>query len=253
MDQIIKHGVQMAASLDPASQKELRATLETIFSDAGKKLDFNTPQNRASIQSLAKAFQSIFEKAGNTSIDFNKLMKMPAQDTFAELGRIAATQFWDAWNAVASSGGVGGGVVNSVKQQLAALTAERDRLMSDYEKASKMYDRYDNAMGVRYMESDEFTPLHKQKDIDKQAYDVMDHYDTSLEQLSKLEKGAKGYNVALLQAFEAYEKLFKMKAPATNGNIHIKANPCRSLKYKALQGFYFSASRQDIFQCAPSR
>lgn len=211
MDQIIKHGVQMAASLDPASQKELRATLETIFSEAGKKLDFNTNQNRASIQSLAKAFQSIFEKAGNTSIDFSELMKMPSDKMFKELGTIAATQFWDAWNAVSGSDGIGG-VVNSVNKQIDALTRQRDKLMSDYEKASKMYDRYDNAMGVRHMESDEFTPLHKQKDINKQAYEVMDYYDSSLERLAQLEKGTKGYNAALLQAFESYEKLFKMKA-----------------------------------------
>lgn len=211
MDQIIKHGIQLAASLDPASQKEMRATLTKIFSEAGIKINFDTPENRTNIQNLAKAFQTIFAKAGNTSIDFSKIMKMPSDQMFKELGTIAATQFWDAWNAVANSAG-GGGVVSGVKQQLDALTKQRNKLMSDYEKASKMYDRYDNAMGVRYMESDEFTPLHKQKDIDKQAYSVMDNYDNSLEQLSQLEKGAKGYNAALLQAFESYEKLFKMKA-----------------------------------------
>lgn len=211
MNQVIKHGIQMVASLDPASQKTLRSTLEEIFSEAGKKLDFNTGEARTSIQNLAKAFQSIFEQAGNTSIDFSKLMKMPSDQMFKELGTIAATQFWDAWNAVSSRGGAGG-IVNGVKQQLDALTKERDKKMSEYEKASKMYDRYDNAMGLRYMESDEFTPLHKQKDINKQAYDVMDHYGNSLAQLEQLERGAKGYNVALLQAFESYEKLFKMKA-----------------------------------------
>lgn len=136
MDKVIKHGIQLSTSLDPSSQKELRTTLETIFSEAGSKLDFNTPQNRANIENLAKAFQSIFTKAGNTSIDFSKIMKMPSDKMFAELGTIAATQFWDAWNSVASRVGTSKGQMD-FSAQLDKLIKQRDNLMRKQESIEK--------------------------------------------------------------------------------------------------------------------
>lgn len=136
MDKVIKHGIQLSTSLDPSSQKELRTTLETIFSEAGSKLDFNTPQNRANIENLAKAFQSIFTKAGNTSIDFSKIMKMPSDKMFAELGTIAATQFWDAWNSVAGGVGTSKGQMD-FSAQFDKLIKQRDNLMRKQESIEK--------------------------------------------------------------------------------------------------------------------
>lgn len=200
----------VSPTLNKGEKEKLKSELNAIFTDASK-IDFNTPETRASLNSLTNAFKAIFSAAGITNIDFNELINMPAANSFAKLGELASTQFWDAWNAVATQSNKNG-IVNNVQQQLAQLERERASSMKQLNSVKQMMDRYDNAAGVAYLELDEFSQLPKQKDIDKQANMVMDQYDDSLTKLSELTKGAKGYNLALLQAFESYENLFRMKA-----------------------------------------
>lgn len=209
---ITKHMIETIVSptLNKGEKEKLKSELNAIFTDASK-IDFNTPETRASLNSLTNAFKAIFSAAGITNIDFNELINMPAANSFAKLGELASTQFWDAWNAVATQSNKNG-IVNNVQQQLAQLERERASSMKQLNSVKQMMDRYDNAAGVAYLELDEFSQLPKQKDIDKQANMVMDQYDDSLTKLSELTKGAKGYNLALLQAFESYENLFRMKA-----------------------------------------
>ena len=44
MNKVIKHGLQVAASLEPTSQKELRSVLRNIFTE-GSHIDLNNPEN----------------------------------------------------------------------------------------------------------------------------------------------------------------------------------------------------------------
>ena len=118
---VTKHVIELMTSLNKSSEKDLKARLHTIFADAGN-IDFNTSASRESMLNLIKAFQTIFSQAGVTGINFEEMIKMPDANAFTELGKLAATQFWDAWNSVAQNGTGSGSVVGGAKQQLDELS-----------------------------------------------------------------------------------------------------------------------------------
>ena len=166
---ITKHIIETVINptLNKGEKEKLKSELNAIFADSSK-IDFNTPETRASLNSLAQAFKAIFSTAGITDIDFDELIRMPATNSFAKLGELASTQFWDAWNAVAAQSSKDG-VTNNIQQQLSQLEQERASIIKQLDNVKRMRNRYDKAAGVAYLEPHEFSQLTKQGNIDKQA------------------------------------------------------------------------------------
>ena len=106
MDKIIKHGLQITAGLDPSSQKEMRSTLRSIFTDEAH-IDLNNPENIKGLKSFAVLFRNMFEQVGNKKFDFNKMIELPGPEMFKGLTE-AAKEFESAWSSIASKLGDGG-------------------------------------------------------------------------------------------------------------------------------------------------
>ena len=70
MNRVIKQGLQIAAGLQPASQKELSSVLHDIFTEEAH-IDFNNPENVKGLKAFASLFRDIFTHAGNKNFDFS--------------------------------------------------------------------------------------------------------------------------------------------------------------------------------------
>ena len=125
MSKIIKHGIEITASLDSASKKQMKAALQDIFSD-GAKIDLNTPENLRDLKAFARMFQNMFESVGNKSFDFTKIMKLPGAEMFNEL-KGAAKEFEDVWDAIVTKMG-NNGLRNIFMKDQTELSVALDRL-----------------------------------------------------------------------------------------------------------------------------
>lgn len=201
-------------TLDKSEREKLNADLGRIFADASN-IDFNTKETRESLNNLAKAFQAIFDKIGDKSIDFDKLIKMPAPDTFAKLGEIASKQFWDAWNSVAS-GMTAGTSKEMLREQFKQLEKQRTELVKKKKILPEKKERLDDLSQVPYMDMDEFHTFSKGelkkfgKSIDDIAIDMLDSLTRKFDKLGDLKGGTPEFTEALEQVYEQMHDVFRM-------------------------------------------
>lgn len=106
MSKIVKHGLEITASLDSKSKAQMKAALQDIFSD-GAKIDLDTPENLKGLKAFARMFQDMFTQAGNKNFDFTKIMKLPGAEMFDEL-KLAAKEFENVWDSLVSKMGKNG-------------------------------------------------------------------------------------------------------------------------------------------------
>ena len=140
MDKIIKHGLQITAGLDPSSQKEMRATLRSIFTDEAH-IDFNNPENIKGLKSFASLFKNMFEQVGNKKFDFNKMIELPGPEMFKSLTS-AAKEFEGVWSSIASQLG-NGGLKNVFMRDQSELDMALTRMEKGFKgKVSKIEDAF---------------------------------------------------------------------------------------------------------------
>ena len=215
---VAKHILDVAVGLEKKSKTELITELSDIFDNASK-IDLNSKENIAGLKSLAKAFEAIFDKAGNKTINFADLIEMPPPAMFAEMGKIAATSFWDAFNAV--SGGIGGGVSQDMlRDQFNQLKKQRAELVRQQKALPQKQKRYEElsliADDLPYMDENEFEAFTKKEiekmgiNVDKIALDMQQAMVDALDKLSDISLDAPEYDKALEDAFEKTQKVFKM-------------------------------------------
>ena len=208
---IAKHIIEAVVkpTLDKNERERLNSDLSRIFADASN-IDFNTRETRESLNNLAKAFQTIFEKAGDKSIDFEKLIKMPAPDTFAKLGEVAAKQFWDAWNAVSKvqSPMDFSAELEKLKKQRDAIIKEQSRVNQNVKARSRM-DRLEsfNLDSAHLIKVDGDIGKEAQKIVDE-LYEAADKID---EAESKYGKSSSHYKNTVMDAQETYNTYLRMQ------------------------------------------
>lgn len=134
MNKVIKHGLQIIASLDPSSQKEMRSALHSVFTEESH-IDFNNPENIKGLQAFANMFRSVFEQVGNKNFDFSKIMQLPGPEMFNEL-IVAAKEFETAWSSIATRLG-NGGLKNIFMRDESELRTALDRLTNSQGKLKK--------------------------------------------------------------------------------------------------------------------
>ena len=217
---ITKHIIETVVkpTLDKSEREKLNADLSKIFADASN-IDFNTQETRESLNSLAKAFQAIFAKAGDKSIDFEKLIKMPSPDVFAKLGELAAKQFWDAWNSVAK-GMSGGASQEMLREQFKQLEQQRAELLKRQKALPKRHKKYDDLSMVvddlPYMDENEFEAFTKKEiekmggNIDKIATDMVKAMNDAIWGLKKMKLDDPGFDKALEDTLEKTRDVFRM-------------------------------------------
>lgn len=217
---ITKHIIEAVVkpTLDKAEREKLNADLGRIFADASS-IDFNTKETRDSLNNLARAFQAIFDKIGDKSIDFEELIKMPAPDTFAKLGEVAAKQFWSAWESVAK-GMNGGAPQDMLREQFNQLKKQRTELVRQQKALPQKQKRYEElsliADDLPYMDENEFEAFTKKEiekmgaNVDKIALDMQQAMVDALDKLSDISLDDPRYDKALEDAFEKTQKVFKM-------------------------------------------
>lgn len=213
---ITKHIIETVVSptINKSEREKLRSELNAIFTDASN-IDFNTPETRSSLQNLAKAFQAVFSQAGLTGINFDDMIKMPDAKAFAELGKIAATQFWDAWNSVAS-----GGMHNVVQNQISQLEAEKNKLLALQKSLPKQLKRYEYLSDLGYAEQgdvrafslEDIDKMRGSGSVDSLASSFVDDYYRAADALDELEVGTEKYYQTLLKTYEAASNLYRMQA-----------------------------------------
>lgn len=235
------------ATLDEKTAKQL----EGRFTELSKKAaDMSKEEFTKAFQNLGAEINKSLAKLKLQPINMEEIIKLPQLDVFSKFGAELGKRLNDG-----IKGAVGdvGGIADVVSKQIAELNRQRIEKQKQYDKASRMYDRYDRAMGLSDMYPDEFSQLPKKEDINAQASEVLENYNTAvkkvselkkntedyrnaliklkgleegsqdynvaLNQVNELKKGVKEYNVALLMAFEAYDKLMRMKA-TVDENMH---------------------------------
>ena len=199
MDQIIRHGLEFSAGIDKASQKEMRKVVRDIFIEEAH-IDLNNPENVQGLREFAETMQRIFAKAGKTTFDFSKIIKLPGPEMFAEL-RQAAMELEGVFGSMASdfttmsdafADGLVGGVQGATKQ----VEAEFDNLIKM--QAAKMQELEELQAKMRKKEDMErrlfFHPENSGKaqiddnfashvsDVLEEYYDISDQLQDAIDQ-----------------------------------------------------------------------
>ena len=100
MDKVIRQGLLFSAGFDAKSKDQMQKTVENIIASASN-IDFNTPENKKSIQSLVSFFRDVFESVGNKKIDFTKMLSLPGPEMF-DAFKASANEMADVWADVVS-------------------------------------------------------------------------------------------------------------------------------------------------------
>lgn len=103
MDKVIRHGLEISAGLDKASQKEMRQAIRDIFVEEAH-IDFNNPENVKGLRALADIMKKMFQQAGNAKFDFSKMIELPGPELFDGL-KEAAMEFDSVWTNIVSKFG----------------------------------------------------------------------------------------------------------------------------------------------------
>lgn len=153
---------------------------------------------------LGEMFNKKLLEMGKKSIDFTDLIKMPDEHTLDKM----TSSFTDVIASNISDGIVAG--INDGINKTIDYQAEIQKKKKELEKTQKAYKRWDKAQTYVGYEIDEFPQLKKQKDVNKQADDILNTFDTSFEKLQTLTDKSKEYIPTLLKTIEAYVDVMKM-------------------------------------------
>ena len=213
---VAKHILDVAVGLEKKSKAELITELSDIFDNASK-IDLNSKENINSLKNLAKAFEAIFSKAGDKSINFADLIEMPPPAMFAEMGKIAATSFWDAWNSV--SGGISDSLTANLEESLkqlkleqADLKRERTRIQSEINKKVANKEKADSLIDF---DDKTVKSLKVEGDVIQKAKEMYSNLRNTAKQLSDIGKeqgqDSQEYIKALYEAQEIYHDMYRMR------------------------------------------
>ena len=213
---ITKHIIEAVVkpTLDKSEREKLNSDLSKIFTDAAN-IDFNTKETRDNLNNLAKAFKAIFDKIGDTSIDFEQMIKMPPPEMFAKLGEVAAKQFWSAWDSVAKSQSP-----VDFSAELEQLKESRKQLFEEQKKIqqelNKKVPNKERAKRLLDFDGDNVDPLQIDGDAIEEAKRMYVEIQKVGRELQKIkqESGAdsKEYIKAVYDAEEQYKELYRMRA-----------------------------------------
>lgn len=245
---ITKHIIEAVVkpTLDKGEREKLNADLNRIFTDASN-IDFNTKETRESLNELVKAFQAIFNKIGDNSIDFEKLIKMPAPDTFAKLGEIASKQFWDAWNSVAS-GMSAGASKDMLREQFKQLEKQKSELLKKQKELPKKQREYEGLSSVvddlAYMDENEFKAFTEKEiskmgdNIEKVALEMQEALLRASRSLSKMSLDDPSFDAALEDTLKKAQDVFRMSRT-------LEKHPNLVRDEEILEGYDFSYLQEE--------
>lgn len=95
MDKVIRQGLLFSAGFDAKSEKEMKARVSEIIASASN-INFDTPENKKSLQALISVFRDMFESVGNKKIDFSKMLNLPGPEMFDSF-KNSANEIADVW------------------------------------------------------------------------------------------------------------------------------------------------------------
>lgn len=192
-----EHVLNVRARLDKASKQEMLDSVRHVFTE-GANIDFNNKENLRGLYDLADVMRKIFSAAGNTTIDFKEMIKLPGPDLFNGL-KEAAKDFESVWNTV---------VANMGSYSL------KDAFMEDASGISMALERITDKNGKIIKAN--------VKDIQRAFKEISTSDQTklfdSLEAAEKSIKGARTWEArtaAALEYVNVYERIIKL----TDGNV----------------------------------
>lgn len=98
-----EHILQITAEMTKRSKERLKNSVIDALTE-GARVDFNNSDNLAGLHQLAHTMRKIFAAAGNTSIDFEKMIELPGPELFDGLKK-AAKEFESVWASAVSNMG----------------------------------------------------------------------------------------------------------------------------------------------------
>lgn len=248
---VAKHILDVAVGLEKKSKTELIAELSDIFDNASK-IDLNSKENIQSLKNLAKAFETIFTKAGNKSINFADLIEMPPPAMFAEMGKIAATSFWDAWNSV--SGSVSDNLTANLEESLkqlkleqADLKRERTKIQAEINKKVANKEKADSLIDF---DDKTVKSLKVEGDVIQKAKEMYSNLRNTAKQLSDIGKeqgqDSQEYIKALYEAQEIYHDMYRMRKTLQKTEVKVPESIRAAyglLEYDDSDGFHITEDR----------
>ena len=248
---VAKHILDVAVGLEKKSKSELVNELSEIFDNASK-IDLNSKENIDSLKNLAKAFEAIFSKAGDKSINFADLIEMPPPAMFAEMGKIAATSFWDAWNSV--SGSISDGLTANLEESLkqlkleqADLKREKTRIQAEI---NKRVSNKEKADGLIDFDGENAKSLKVEGDVIQKAKEMYSELRHTAKQLSDIGKeqgqDSEEYVKALYKAQEAYHDMYRMRKTLQKTEAKVPESIRAAyglLEYDDKDGFHITEDR----------
>ena len=248
---VAKHILDVAVGLEKKSKNELITELSDIFDNASK-IDLNSKENIDSLKNLAKAFEAIFSKAGNKSIDFEDIIKMPPPAMFAEMGKIAATSFWDAWNSVSgvASDIATAGLEENLKQlklEQANLKRERTKIQAEINKKVTNKEKVGN---LTDFDDKNVKSLNVEGDIIQKAKTMYNELRNTAKQLNDIGKqqgqDSQEYVKALYEAQEVYYNMYRMRKTLQKTETKVPESIRAAyglLEYDDADGFHVTEDR----------
>lgn len=217
---ITKHIIEQIVkpSVDETAKKKTIEEVRNIFQDAGS-IDFNSKEIRSQLVSLAEAFKTIFTAAGNTEIDFTKMINTSStEELFTKLGTIAGEKFQSAWNSVVKN--FGNNSLNlSPIDLMKQLEDEKNTLLRRQSKYEKRLGKYEYLAGLQDSIEDDSIKAFSLKElsekgtnVDEFALGLQEAFTKAEDQLSSVKKGTKEYHQLLIDIRQTISDMYRMAA-----------------------------------------
>ena len=200
------------AAFDEKSAKQVEDRFVKLSKEAS---EMSRQEFAAAFSSLGQEINNALSKLKLPTIDMKKLIQLPQVEAFSQLGAEFGTRFADGFQSAVAGGG---GISDAIKEQISKLETERAQLESRLAKLPKRIERYHKLDDIMYMEENELSPYSKEQlqkmggDIDEIALGLDDDFQKAKDAMVGLTKGTKEYRNALLMAYEAAGKVYRMSA-----------------------------------------
>lgn len=203
-------------SLDESAKKKTIEEVRSIFQNAGT-IDFNSKEIRSQLVSLAEAFKTIFTAAGNTEIDFTKMINTSStEELFTKLGTIAGEKFQSAWNSVVKNFGNNNlnlSPIDLMKQ----LEDEKNALLRRQSKYEERLGKYEYLAGLQDSIEDDSIKAFSLKElsekgtnVDEFALGLQEAFTKAEDQLISVKKGTKEYHQLLIDIRQTISDMYRM-------------------------------------------
>lgn len=204
---------QMTALFSSAyDEKSAKQVEQQAMAAARRAAEASEKEFEAAFRGFGDIINGALKQMKIQPIDIDELIKLPKSAAFSKLGTEFGAKFAKGFKGAVSSGGIDSTVMDQIKQ----LEQQRSKLSQRHKTLPKEISQYQDLMDISGAFEDEFHAFSKEEvakmgaSVDEVSQSMLEGLDESLGHLSKLERGTKEFEQALVETYRKANDVFRM-------------------------------------------